>query len=284
MKVQFYVVSSPGLGHIYRSVALALELQKHGHTVALKTDTGTVADNIAKEYLSTALLDNPDWIVVDQAGAQNVGAIRPCRKSCYIGVVGDPMVDGIDVYERADLIVVQGIPPMGAPKKWLTGFEYAILDPQLISMRNSPRERAIFFYGSIWSDMDQWPEIVARELNIMVLDSKQPEGRFFRKDMAMCKYALTAWGMTALEACCLGIPQVTITHNPEGYRSASYLGSRGALVNHVYNDRFLADYAIMGLRMLISDAAIYQKMSLTAMKLVDGLGCQRVADEIERRS
>ena len=144
MRVLFYVNRSreSGFGHYYRSIALADEASRRGHTIAFVGDTDPFCryyqvDLGDKAAFNKAVADfNPDWLVIDLPGDVPSYMAEIRAKLCVVDGVGH----NSDI--RPDLAISQGFEgDRCAP-------EYLILRRTLERYKAEPGTRWFVFGGA----------------------------------------------------------------------------------------------------------------------------------------
>jgi len=94
--------------------------------------------------------------------------------------------------------------------------------------------------------------------------------------MAQAEVVITYGGMRAMEAACVGTPSVVVHRNRGEKLNADGLAEVGAAVISAESQaERMADI------LLNSPPEVRERMSRAALDLVDGRGCERVADAIE---
>jgi UDP-2,4-diacetamido-2,4,6-trideoxy-beta-L-altropyranose hydrolase len=94
--------------------------------------------------------------------------------------------------------------------------------------------------------------------------------------------SIGAAGSTAWERCCLGLPSIALILADNQRPIAQELASRGAVLAIEAGTRDLESRLQQNLRELASNASMRHDMSRRSADLVDGLGADRVVDEILR--
>jgi spore coat polysaccharide biosynthesis predicted glycosyltransferase SpsG len=97
--------------------------------------------------------------------------------------------------------------------------------------------------------------------------------------MARCDLAVVSGGMVACELAALDVPMVVVVASPDQERNAETLSAAGAARAL---GRFSATTLSSALRELAADVPARREMARRARDLVDGRGCERVAEEIVR--
>ena len=285
MNLQFITAATPkiGQGHVYRTIALAKEMEKRGHNYTIAATPDTVGGEIVWANVPSAhgLLSYSeiDCYILDIPGPHHY--IPYVWKTIYLDWTGDEQYDGAAI-ELCALKICQGI-PFGKPNadNEKAGFEYAILWPDVVEHRGQERKEQVFFYSSQHNELTDRVLKLLESTGIKVVQP-QPGTARSTELLASSAVAVTFGGMTCLEACCLGIPQVAIITGPKHELQINHLASREALWG-------LADHSLEMLYTLISfllnswknKPITYEKMSNMAMEVIDGKGVYRVADAIE---
>lgn len=94
--------------------------------------------------------------------------------------------------------------------------------------------------------------------------------------MASARLVITAGGMRSMEAACVGAPMILFIESEDQEMNAQALQRKCAGV--IARDE---EYAQRLAKELLKDTDWLARMSAAGRRLVDGLGCKRVADAIE---
>jgi len=97
--------------------------------------------------------------------------------------------------------------------------------------------------------------------------------------LALSEVALVTGGMVLYEAITIGVPTVTYPQIPDLIQEAAWFASKKACIN-LGADNNPCNQALVEVRDLLSKKEEAIGMSLIQRKLLDGLGMQRVANEI----
>lgn len=246
MKALFIVDDRPeaGRGHVVRSGALAAELQARGW----RTNTIGIA-----KIATHADEGRYDVVVTDGASAVGPAIPRLVRIVDYAKVTPCPaalIVNGgagahDDMYREsgADLV--------------LAGPKYALLREPFRYAR----------WGSVAYQYDL--------KDVRCLDGGWTiDG--VADFMVSARIVITAAGMRSMEAACVGAPMILFIDSPDQEMNAQALQRKCAGV--IARDE---EYAQKLAKELLKDPDWLARMSAAGRRLVDGLGCKRVADAIE---
>lgn len=284
MNIEINFDSEHGLGHAYRSIALARVLRDRGHQVWFSNQSGISKQLTSRYFGKDTHPDKTDWLIVDRVGRNEFWSSESNTKKCFLGATGDLEVD--DDTGWYDLVICGGIPSnaLCVDARWLVGFEYACVWTSEID-RYTERFPMVYWYGSTWYD-ERIQELAYRVSKQMLLTVRSPEP-LLRADhlIASSLVCVAPFGMTTLEAMYLGTPTVSYNLNP--YADKSF---RAAPTLHVdLNDLDHAVDAVQQLYRGYYDAAREEYTHMwpdfldAGKKFIDGKGCERVAIELERR-
>jgi spore coat polysaccharide biosynthesis predicted glycosyltransferase SpsG len=307
--VVFRIAAGPrlGFGHLVRCRAIARALGVEPR-VSIR---GTAATRRAGATLGlrvlaggTRLLDRerPQVLVVDDPSA---AAARPWvqaarRRGIPVATIHDAGLARLD----ADLVIdgSVGTPAATAPAR-LFGPRYAILDPRLTARASSRRPRAgriLVAVGGGAHVFARVPAVVAElarrapGADIQVAAGftarrRRPvltSGRWLAPDrfaaaLAGAQLALVAGGITAYEACALGVPAVAVSVVAAQRPTVRALARRGAAVDGGSLGRVGADRRVAArLAQLLAAPALQRRLAAAGRRLVDGHGAARVATAI----
>jgi spore coat polysaccharide biosynthesis predicted glycosyltransferase SpsG len=296
MKIGFYVDCTPtsGLGHIYRSIGLARIFEERGHRVVIAT-TSNFGNNIlttmtksmsivAKEGLTHYAM-RADWLIVDKVTATKKPPYRHPTKFCFVGAQGADTDGTLNIY---DIIVCGGIPfdKSRVDSRWLTGFDYAMLWPELPHFNNKIRKKKVFLYKSIYAKDAKIIKLEERLREKYIVDPPNIVSQPMRLDYwaASSCVVVSPFGMTTLEAAYWGIPSICFNMNPYAQNSCDRASELGATYSIAFDDNFV-DNVIEKVDLLVDSfdmkTKLYTDMSNNAKKLVDGNGSTRIANIIE---
>lgn len=174
---------------------------------------------------------------------------------------GVPVVAIRDVVQKPRGVKLTVVPTAGAssgqaggPLGMLVGPRFSLIRPEFADVKWYPMMD--IFDARAVKDMSVW-EIGLR--------------------MAHSAVVITYGGMRAMEAARIGAPMVILARNAGELMNAEGLAHHGA-AKHVAEEDQVAP---MVERLLKSPRERLERMSRAGRELVDGLGCQRVADAIE---
>lgn len=236
-----------GLGHHFRSLALAQAAQDRGHIVFIASNRQPPKQfrYLPAEYLSPAhyagalQAAKPDWVVVDLPHTLPdwIRELAPDNtKICTLNGIG---------YDQADnwvnLRVIQGVADLELPKginrgNTVMGIDYVIIRPEIERYRDNLR-----WYGGtlVWGGGNDYlgilPKMVSlyfnsRSLYLVVADMT-PEPKHINKDwhsvnrisgdglgmierLAVCRDAAVAMGMITWESAYLSTPCYVFSYSP----------------------------------------------------------------------
>ncbi len=307
-----------GLGHIVRSLALAQELKSRGahcwfrgnhlaQMFATRASFPVISDN------EHALMRADAWIVDMQGGCSPSIAQRfrwSCEKLVILNGVGYSPDDPARFL--ADLVFYQGCSER--PRQldwarfegqWYEGAEWIILRPEFGEYRrHRPSGDLAHLPRVLISGGGMNKGSVANKIldalsgcnyQMRVISGKRDDGlhKLLRQKgvelmeqplnvaeaMDWADVAVIAYGMTAFECLCLGLPVVALSLT-EGHAEGAFIvnsKSYGALSNL----RLASEIDEHGIQEAVFDAIMHLgEMSQSALDFVDGFGVQRVADRI----
>lgn len=218
MHVAVTVDSVCGWGHAVRMEALVTEIISRGHK---PTPVNTTKPRRGKyDWLIIDAPSVPKWVWQWQKSGIKVALLN--------GV-------GLDVAEkRADLVIVQGLPPKGKklPPNTVAGKEYVIIRQTLAQFGRKVGHRDVVFGGAkdalgllthYTTTMTEQPAFLLSTRDGppvrpagMFHHLRRLEGDEFLGYLAIAKRAIIAMGMTAWECAYLGVPtyafSLTKTH------------------------------------------------------------------------
>jgi len=308
MTLVFRVAAGPrvGFGHLVRCRSLA---RAFGITprVWLRGSAGTraAARALGCEVLpdGMSLRDTgpgPVLVVDDPSPAAASAWVRRARRQgvpvCTIHDAGRPRV-------AADLVVdgSVGVMPAADPPTALVGPEFAMLDPGVRTRRRVRRgpgtQRVCIALGGGAHVFSLVPLLVAAlAARAPTADIRVARGFAVRRrlpalaagrwvgahhladTMADADVAIVSGGVTAYEACAMGVPLVAVAVTPAQQATVRALQHLGAAVDGgVVRDRISAAWAAAQAAHLLSAPATRRRLSATARAVVDGEGVYRVA-------
>ncbi len=306
--VVFRVAAGPrlGFGHLVRCRAIARALGVEP-CVSIR---GTAATRRAGQRLGLRVVtggrgvldrEDPQVLVVDDPSA---AAARPWvaaarRRGVAVVSVHDAGLAPLDV----DLVVDGSVRAPGpASKTRLCGPRYAVLDPRLTSLaagRRPAAGRVLVAVGGGAHVFSRVPAVVAelaRQVpgaDICVAPGfttrRRPalsSGRWLAPGqlaaaLADSQLALVAGGITAYEACALGVPVVAVSVVPAQQPTVRALARRGAVVDGGPLSAAGAARRVAGqLAHLLAAPAARRRLAVAGRRLVDGRGAARVATAI----
>jgi len=294
--------SDAGLGHLSRSSALALALERHGvttRTLGLGARAPIVRYGVVWEPASSLEAAVGAGAT---ASAMVIDSYLPSVVPMAAGRTHAPRVvfhDGGPLPQSAELVISAGSAP-GDGRHVLAGIRYACLAPRYATAtprrakRGSPVvlvttgggatgalgaslagvlvTRDIAANVRVVVDADATDRLVPPATAIPPQDSLIDELR--EADLAVC-----GGGQTSLEAAALGIPTVALVLADNQRGQASQLAAAGASRVIDPPDPFAAATAVAE---LLDAAARRIEMARAARRAVDGRGAARVAEAILR--
>ena len=307
---------SVGLGHIVRTIALADALSERGCLCWFRGDS--LAQRLAVRAGYPVLGDDQAgpafadaWVVDLQDGCPPRVAerLRPlCRALVVLNGVGYSTDDPARLL--ADLVYYQGCSERphaldwtGFAGRWREGADWLVLRREFARLRRRrtlPHDPARIFVSGGGANKAALAQRLARPLVAAgyevraVLGVRDTQARaelealgvetFDRPRnpaavMAWADAAVVAYGMTALECLCLGLPTLAVSLTAGHLEGAELVERRsvGALKSLGLADRL---DRTTPLPFLASALAHLDEKSRAALAFVDGLGAGRVADEI----
>lgn len=271
-----------GLGHLSRSSALAAALLRRGRRVKLSalSDEGTrlLGDRHRDETGSPSLcvLDLPYEIESAIGERRQLGI--PTVALDYFGDAVPDLV--ISVLER------RFPPPAG---KRLCGFEYAIVRPEIVALAPAAEGSGVLVLMGGGDVLRCGPAVAVRLAEIgervtLVEGPRAPASQALPgvetlrapsnlpARMAGCGWAVTNGGVTMTELMCLGKAVHVIPQTDDEDRLARRLLAAGAVLD------------IGGTNLVVPNAERRLAVGAVARRIFDGLGAERIADEIGKLS
>lgn len=304
--VVFRIAAGPrlGFGHLVRCRAIACALG----VVPRVSIRGTAATRRAGAALGLRLLDGgprlldrerPQVLVVDDPSAAAarrwVSAAR--RRGIPVATIHDAGLARVS----ADLVIdgsVRTAPAADATR--LSGPRYAVIDPRLAARgagRRATVGRILVAVGGGAHVFARVPAVVAAlarrvpGLDIQVAAGFTPRhrrpalpaGRWLApghlgRALAGAHVAIVAGGITAYEACALGVPAVAVSVVPAQQPTVRALARQGAAVNGGPLGTAGAANRVAGhTSRLLAAPAAQRRLAANGRRLVDGRGAARVA-------
>jgi UDP-2,4-diacetamido-2,4,6-trideoxy-beta-L-altropyranose hydrolase len=290
-------------GHLGELVA------SRGHRV-LRLAAGISATDDAAACVNL-LTEGADWMVVDHYGL-DAGWETSLRRVCRSIMVIDDLADrphDCDLLLDQNLLSAERYGSLvAAGCRLLQGPRYALLRPIFRKLRadskdrrQPPRRVLVFLGGADFGDftmralkaLDDHPELAVD----VVVDRNHPgaiahadwcrrrgnarsspPSDCFPEMLAAADIVVGAGGTTTWERCCLGLPSVVVGIAENQYRVAEAVGDSGA---HLYlgaAEQVREENLRGALTCLLSSPSFRVAQAACSRALVDGLGCQRVAD------
>lgn len=216
MRVAFFVMANEatGLGHWYRSMALAEAMLAEGHEVEVWSDRQPPEGMCwHKEFAwpVAAELAGCDWVVIDMPLELNTAGRRQIAKAGAKALVLNGV--GHKVGDWADIRIVQGF----APKAKYSGPEFVILRPNVFEAAKV-RSPVVdwFVFGGAADGMHLTRLFPNWNRLTYIVDADRWEGTENQDDgfllaAAGCKQACIAMGMTAWELAAMGVPAYVLS-------------------------------------------------------------------------
>lgn len=306
--VLFRLAAGPkvGFGHVARCRAVASALG-----VAPRVSVrGSAATRQAASRLGLSVVPGglraldrlrPAMVVVDDPSAAHARPwVDGARRR---GIPVAALCDGGIGHVAADL-VIDGSVRASATAADLAGPRYAVVDPRVTTLRRArPRagRRVCIAVGGGAHVFSQVPPLVAAlarrspDLRIDVAPGFTTRRRpalaggqwippaALASTLAVADVAVVAGGLTAYEACALGVPAVAVAVVPAQQPTVRGLAKRRAVVDG--GPLYAVDAAARISRAaaaLIEAPARRQQLARTARQLVDGRGAERIATALRR--
>ena len=243
-----------GFGHYYRCLGLAQVLAAQRHTVFWK-DSLMPDFNLGQDLgfeLDWLIVDHPDETVINQLDAR-------AKRRAYLhgnSELTRPMNE-----DAWDLIVVQGV-RYGVrninASRWLVGPQYALIRPEisnLVGIFRPPKENKVLVYPDDLTDLvpDDWVVAYPNDFHV--------------------DFGITRFGMISLELAALGIPQAII-YDTMVEPTAVYLKKTGAAT--------LIKWEVAKKDRNVIKREV-ERIEVPFKPPIDGLGCWRLAHELELR-
>lgn len=255
MRLLLYYFANPitGLGHFYRSTALAKIALERGHTVLVagdrKPDGLPFMPCIYEsrgDFKDAVEAFKPDWVLVDLPHTPPEW-IRETVKGriCTLNGIGYNQNDG------ADLRIIQGMSDVKLPGKQdkvpvLKGIEYVIIRPDTWQYRQEQRSPMTFVWGGgtdgmrllsrfglvypqglatlVMAEMTPAPQIVLPRHTALRLT-----GNDFLSWLGGSQQAVMAMGMSAWEAVALDVKSYVFSYTPLHLAFAEAMDSAGLI-------------------------------------------------------
>lgn len=253
-----------GLGHVVHCEALVPELRAHGVDVQIATRTEAVLPRLAR-LAPTRLL----------GGASEVDEVA-----------------ALDV-DRVILDLPHAVPLVGLPRPYqvqrshLGDWSRVLIRSQITSARGldlRPHDRLRVYVSGGGTDghgllvpLLEAVGLIGAALEPVVADGTCADvGRL----MVSCHAAVIAYGTTALEAACVGLPAVYVAGTDGHAIGARALAEAGCGVYAGVRGSVRESDVALSLEQLLAAPDRREQMRRAGMELVDGHGARRVAREI----
>ena len=306
LRVLFRVAAGPrrGFGHLVRTLSLAralgvrplLSVRGTGRVVDTALSLG--ADVLADGGIASIVTLNPDVLVIDDPvaldakrwirAARRVGAVVVTIHDLGIGCTdGDLVIDGSATRQRR----LHG-------GRALTGTQYAIIDPQVITLSAQPStarstRRVLVALGGgrrKATAMAIAEAIAAADPTAEVriaggFDAKEPAEpgrvtwlpptRGLARELVRATVAVVGGGVSLYEACAAGVPTVGLPVVPGQIPTVRAFGRRRAVVALPF--KAPEQRTAAAVVALLDNPRRRDVLKRRAMRLVDGRGAERVA-------
>ena len=291
MKILFLAYTKDfGLGHYYRTLALAQEASARGHFTVFLSDRPAMVPGVYTkkvktwndyDFMATLIIVQPDWVVADLPNPEPPGWLwtnYPVYKLCLID--GNP--------KFCNLAIGQGLGGLDyeAP-------EYIIIPPELKVIRRVVHPNKCWFVWGGTGDVQKMLPAFSRSVDetavLVGVQGLTPPPTFLRsvvhmykqandrqeffKIAADCNKAAVQMGQTIWELLYLGIPCWVFSHSERNLATALELDRRG----------WVKAFRKVGLpgktgmkRFLASDFELKDRP-------VDGNGASRIIELLEQR-
>ena len=306
LRVLFRVAAGPrrGFGHLVRSLSLAralgvrplLSVRGTGRVVDTALSLG--ADVLADGGLTSIATLNPDVVVIDDPIALDARRwIRTARRAGAVVVTIHDLGIGCP---DGDLVIDGSAPrqPRLRGRQTLTGTQYAIIDPQVITLsaqpstaRNTRRVLVALGGGRRKATAMAIAEAIAAadpraEVRIAGgFDARQPKEpgrvtwlpptRGLARELVRATVAVVGGGVSLYEACAAGVPTVGLPVVAGQIPTVRAFGRRRAVIAMPFKaDEGRTAAAVVA---LLDDPRRRDVLKRRAMQLVDGRGAERVA-------
>lgn len=309
LRVYFRAAAGPrvGFGHVVRCRSLARALGV-APRISLRA---TARTRIAAERLGVQLepegrralaaVREADVMVVDDPSPRHadVWVQRARRAGVPVATVHDLGLG----YVAADLGIDGSVRP-DRRMRGLRGPGYAMLDPRIVQWRARrralvERDRVLIALGGgnyVFGLASSLADAIAAErpsARIRVA-AGFARGRLpalsraewvtardgLAEELSRATVALVAGGVTAYEACALGVPAVAVALTRAQGLTVRALAGEGAVIDGGPLEAGAAGRAAHLLARLAADARTRRRLALAGQALVDGRGVFRVADEV----
>lgn len=303
--VVFRVAAGPrlGFGHLVRCRALARALGVEAR-VSVR---GTVATRRAAAALGLRVLtgtaglldrERPNLLVVDDPSAPAARAwVRAARRR---GIPVASIHDAGLAHVDADLVIDGSVgAPVTTSRATRFGPRFAVIDPGVAALRATRRPRAGLILVAVGGGAHVFalmPPIVAdlarrapgADIRVASGFTAQPRpalpgGRWLSPGdlapaLAGAHLAIVAGGLTAYEACALGVPVVAVSVVAAQQPTVRALARRGAVVDGGALGRPGAVRRVgAAAARLLAAPSQQRRLSAAGRRLVDGRGAARVA-------
>lgn len=291
-----------GLGHWYRSLALAQAAHNRGHIVTITSNRipPRPLKHIQARYLDpddynqAIQATRPDWVIVDLPHTPPawIREMTPGKIATLNGI-------GYNQMDGADLRVIQGAAEVNLPGEQdkvptLKGLEYIILRPEIAQHKDAVRGEFSLIWGgaadglSLLQNYGDWfpnekafflvadmtPTPLLKSPNHWLLKLKEDSDDLFWW-LARCKRLITAFGMVVPEALYLQTPVFSLNYSSLHLAFSTPLAEMGLIKN----------YPAVGLPSREEvERFLTEPWERVDSDLIGAKGSSRVIQEIERRS
>ena len=313
--LRFEASHKVGLGHLYRCLALAKEIQKRGHDPILATkiypETAEALMSCGYEVISlkptgtleeetNAIRDsNADAIVVDMLDTTQ-DYMKGLKDKCRFLLTIDNNGDGAKVADKVVNVLYNKI----AGDNVINDFSYAMLRPQFAELNQTERgispavQQVLVLQGGA-DTHGLMPKIInaldGSDFQIIAITGsasktiiEQKKGlKVFRNVeniedfMLNADMAISAAGMSLLELLCVGTPSIAVCAERFEEETAQKLESLDATINLGFGGDVSEEEIRNAVESLASDFERRKSMSLTGKNIVDGKGSEKTVNIIE---
>lgn len=249
-----------GLGHWFRSLALAQAAHQRGHTVTIASNRTPPRPlkHIQARYLDPGdynraiQASRPDWVVVDLPHTPPawIREMTP-GKIAFLNGIGYNQADGL-----IDLRIIQGAAEVNLPGEQdkvptVKGLEYIILRPEIAQHKGAVRGEFSLIWGgaadglSLLQNYADWfpdekafflvadmtPIPLLKSPNHWLLKLKEDSDDLFWW-LARCKRLVCTMGMIIPESIYLSTPSFCLNYSPLHLAFSTPLAERGLIKNY----------------------------------------------------
>lgn len=302
-----------GLGHIYRSMAVAHEMVRQGISSEIFTPPldEALREKIAtfgiphREYTSTTELSQSFYVFVDLS--ERNPTLADWLKGCPARRIA---LDTFQIHQIPyDFFVCPHFEesqiPRNTPTRLLEGLTYLIFLPSLLEAAKLSRQRPRNTFNKVLvtlggADPHQRMPEFARCLSALKADFRYVLGPAFSEanrqallqvldrdsvliappDLsqayAWADLAITAGGLSKFEATLFGLPTLLLPQNDLEERLSLDFAQRGTAKILGRTDRICGEDLFQSVSQILEQTLELKKMAQQALKIIDGKGAERV--------